>query len=398
LEHRDILQKWRFWPVICLAILYPINGSLIGLAIPLYFFRQGVDLIIIGLIIAGIPMTYCFSPLLFKNIGDKIGRKNCIIIALLGTSIAQLLFYFTLDPILFLISRLTEGLITGLFWTSLQSSISDNALHDHNKKLSRFNFGWNSGVLIGFLTGALILYFIDDIKIIFYVAPLLVFSATLISILFFQESKKYNLDMVDPDRITGHSNSNFSNSKDYNIPKILPILLVASFAFTKASINILYPIKSEIIGFEPYTVYLLASFAIMTQLVSTTFASYLSINSLKKASVISLFSLFIIFILFGINTDFIIFGILYLFLGFFAGILISFGLKLSLLLNVKHQTSKYSNILESSIGVAFLITPIFAAYLASTDLNLAFFTLSMGFAIFLIIGLILLNNLRMEKQ
>ena len=177
----------------------------------------------------------------------------------------------------------------------------------------------------------------------------------------------------------------------------MPILLVASFAFAKGSLNILYPIKSETIGFEPYTVYLLASFAIMTQLVSTTFASYLSINSLKKASVISLFSLFIIFILFGINTDFIIFGILYLLLGFFAGILISFGLKLSLLLNVKHQTSKYSNILESSIGVAFLFTPIFAAYLASNDLNLAFFTISMGFAVFLIIGLILLKNLRTEK-
>lgn len=398
MEYTDIHQKWRFWPVICLALLYPINNSLIALAIPLFFFRQGVDIRIIGLIVAGGSMTYCFSPLLFKNIGDKIGRKSCIIIALLGTSFAQLLFYFTLDPILFLISRLTEGLITGLFWPNLQSSISDNAFQDHNKKLSRFNFGWNSGVLIGFLTGALILFLVDNLKIIFYIAPLLVFSATLISIIFFQESKKLNLDNIDSNRISVPSNSNFSNSKDYHIPKILPILLVASFAFAKGSLNILYPIKSEIIGFEPYTVYLLASFALTTQLISTTFASYLSIKSLKKVSIICLFSLFIIFILFGMNTDFLIFAILYLLLGFFAGILISFGLKLSLMLNVKYQTSKYSNIIESAIGVTFLITPIFAAYLASVDLNLAFYTISMGFTIFLIIALILLINLRTEKH
>ena len=396
MEPGDSPQKWRFWPVICLALLYPINGALMSLAIPLYYYRQGLDIRFIGIIAAAVSMTYCFSPLLFKNVGDKISRKNCIIIALLGTSLAQLLFYFTLNPILFLISRLSEGLITGLYWTSLQSSISDNALHDHNKKLSRFNFGWTSGVLMGFLVGTLILYFIDDIKIVFYVAPLFIFSATLVSILFFQESKKYNLDALNQDQITRQSNSNFDHSKDYKIPKILPVLLVASFTFAKGSINILYPIKSEIIGFELYTVYMLGAFALITQIISTTFASYLSLNSLKRAAGICLFSLAIIFILFGINTNFLIFVILYLLLGAFAGILISFGLKLSLMLNVKHQTSKYSNMLESSTGVGYLFTPIFAAYLASNDLSLAFFTISAGFTIFLIIVVILLINLRPE--
>ena len=398
MESVDIYKKWRFWPVICLALLYPINGSLMSLAIPLYYYRQGLDIRFIGLIAAAISMTYCFSPLLFKNVGDKIGRKNGIIIALMGASLAQLLFYFTLNPFLFLISRLSEGLITGLYWTSLQSSISDNALHDHNKKLSRFNFGWTSGVLMGFLVGTLVLYFIDDIKIIFYIAPLFIFSATLISILFFQESKRYNLDALNPDQITRQSNSNFNHSQDYKIPKILPILLVASFAFAKGSINILYPIKSEIIGFELYTVYMLGAFTLITQIISTTFASYLSLNSLKKAAGMCLFSLAIIFILLGINTDFLIFIILYLLLGVFAGILISFGLKLSLMLNVKHQTSKYSNLLESAIGVGFLFTPIFAAYLASVDLTLAFFIISMGFTIFLIIVVILMVNLRLEQN
>jgi MFS family permease len=265
MEQINIQEKWRFWPVICIALLYPINNSLIALAIPLYFFRQGVDVRFIGLIAAGAAMTYSFSPLLFKNIADKLGRKFCVIIALLGTSLAQLVFYFTLNPMIFLISRMSEGLITGLFWPNLQASISDNAFQDHDRKLSRFNFGWNSGVLLGFLMGALVLFVIDDLKIIFFIAPVLVFAASLISILFFQESKKYNINTVTRDRITEHSNLNYNKSKDYRIPKILPILLVISFAFAKGSINILYPIKSEIIGFEPYTVYLLASFALSTQ-------------------------------------------------------------------------------------------------------------------------------------
>lgn len=396
MEHIDVTKKWCFWPVICIALLYPINNSLIALAIPLYFYRQGVDLTFIGLIAAGAAMTYCFSPLLFKNIADKIGRKSCIVIALLGTSLAQLIFYFTLDPTIFFISRLSEGLITGLFWPNLQASISDNAFQDHDRKLSRFNFGWNSGVLLGFLMGALVLFIIDDLKIIFFIAPVLVFSATLISILFFQESEKYNANTLDPDQIKGEANLNFENSKDYRIPKILPILLVTSFAFAKGSINILYPIKSEIIGFELYTVYLLASFALLTQLISTSFASYLSIKSLKKVTVVCLLSLIIIFIFFGITTNFLIFAVLYLLMGFFAGILISFGLKLSLMQNIKYQTSKYSNIIESAIGLAFLITPIFTAYLARYNLILAFYIISLGFALYLISSLILLRNLQRE--
>ncbi|MFX1445169.1 MAG: hypothetical protein ACFFHV_17275, partial [Promethearchaeota archaeon] len=65
--------------------------------------------------------------------------------------------------------------------------------------------------------------------------------------------------------------------------------------------------------------------------------------------------------------------------------------------NVKYQASKYSNILESSIGLTFLITPILAAYLASNDLTLAFYIISLGFTVFLVSSLILLRNLQTEE-
>jgi len=395
----DVRQDWRFWPVVCLALLYPINNSLIMLAIPLYFFRQGTDLIIIGFLVAGITLTYSFSPLIFRNIGDKIGRKSSIIISLLGTLIAQLIFYFTLDPLFFFISRVTEGFVTGLFWTNLQSSISDNALLDHKKKLSRYNFGWNTGVLLGFLTGALVLFFMnDDIKMIFYVAPIFIFISLLISIFFFKESKKVSIESanhLNREVALNSTNKNWEIEKLY-IPVILPILFVVAFSFAKGTINLLYPIKSEILGFAPYTVFLLSFLALIAQLITTTGSSYLSMNSLKKFSIISILVLIIIFIIFGVNSEFIIFAILYLILGFFGGILISFGLKLSVMLNIKKHTSRYSSTIESSIGITYLIAPIFVAFIADFQLTLAFFVVALVFIFFLVIGLIFLKKLEIN--
>ncbi len=67
-----------------------------------------------------------------------------------GISFSQVIFYFTLEPIPFLIARMIEGFMAGFIWPSITSSISDKKL-DHDKHLARFNFSWNAGLLTGFL-------------------------------------------------------------------------------------------------------------------------------------------------------------------------------------------------------------------------------------------------------
>ena len=389
-----ISQKWRFWPIMCLAFFYPINNSLVNLAIPLYFFNQGLEIFLIGFLVAGFFITYCFSPLLLNKMGDKLGRKRSIIIALLGTSIAQIIFYFTLEPLMFLISRMIEGFVMGLFWTSLQSSISDKNSTKNENYISRYNLSWNSGALLGFLVGTIILLNIDDVSIIFYTAPILIFINLIISIVFFQETKKHK----DNDETSQNLNvkSNFELNRIY-IPVVLPILLVLAFGLAKNSINFSYPIKSEIIGFQTYTVYLLAFLTILTQLISTTFATYLKITVLKKITVMSLVALIIINILLGINYNFFVFILLFLLLGLFAGTLYSFGLKLSILLNIQYHTSKYTSINESILGTTYLITPIICGYIAIINLNLSFYAISLGLFSMLILYSFFLKQMKLKN-
>ena len=91
-------QKWRFWPVILLTSFYTINSSLIMLGIPILFFQRGVSIEIIGFLSAAQIIAYCFSPLLFNKVSDKLGRKKSLIIATVGTSCTQITYYIILIP------------------------------------------------------------------------------------------------------------------------------------------------------------------------------------------------------------------------------------------------------------------------------------------------------------
>ncbi len=70
---KENYQQWRFWPLICLAFLYLINVALINLATPLYFFKQGTEIVIIGFLVVGSTITYCFSPILLYKLSKKLG-------------------------------------------------------------------------------------------------------------------------------------------------------------------------------------------------------------------------------------------------------------------------------------------------------------------------------------
>ena len=120
---------------------------------------------------------------------------------MIGATVAQLVFYATLDPIIFIIERLFEGLILGFFFPNLQASISDNAEIDHQKYLARFNLSWGIAGIFGLLFGTLVLQFIDDLRFLFYINPIFMAINVVIAIFFFQEtmSDKRETQNIDID-------------------------------------------------------------------------------------------------------------------------------------------------------------------------------------------------------
>jgi len=350
-------------------------------------------------------MTYCFSPILLGKISERFrfSRKKGVFFGVLGISVSQIIFYFSLEPIPFLISRVLEGFMAGLVWTNLQSTISDNAEHNHSKYMAIYNFSWNLGALLGFLVGAIMLFFLGDLLIIFYFSPFLLFINIFVILFFFEESakiKNLNCENETEERkmvgIINQSKQDIKTLSRYYIPSMIPVLFMVAFSIVRVCVLFTYPLKSEILGFEAYTAYLLSFLCLITQTFSITFASYLPLKHLKKVSIICVLISSIIVFFLGLNTNYVMFVILILLLGFFNGFLYSLGLKLFLYLNIQRETSKYSSICESAIGFTFLVAPIFAAFLTAAydDIDLCFYAFSVILFLILILNFVYFRKMR----
>lgn len=398
---QDKNRYWRFWPVIVLAFLYPANIGVVGLAIPLYYLKQGLSIQIIGYLSAGTSITYWFSPVLFTRISKRMGRKTSIIIATVGTMIAQGVFYISLEPTPILISRMIEGTVMGLYWANLQSSISDNPSADHSYYMSRYNISWNAGVVVGQVAGTIVLFLMDDLLIIFYISPILVILMVIISATFFQEQQvpeerpPEDIIVPAPQLITQPMKSSSANRDKHYIPILLPVLFVVAFVMGRQCVLFLYPIKSVALGYETFSVYFLSFMGIAFQMVSTSLASLIPYRRIRIVPLVTVSCMILIVLLFSITEVFIIFLLLFMIMGFCGGLMYSLGLKLFITLNVNRNTSIFSSLCESIIGLVFLIVPVILGYLVELNgLMLGFNVDAIVLSVVLVLIFIALRNYR----
>ncbi|MFW9783315.1 MAG: MFS transporter, partial [Candidatus Heimdallarchaeota archaeon] len=344
------------------------------------------------LLTTAMTLTYSLSPIMLNKISDKLGRRKSVIISLIGAACAQLIFYVTLNPVVFLIERLFEGFILGFFFPNLLASISDNPSIDHQKYLANFNLSWSIAVVIGLIFGTVLLLFTNNLKFIFYVSPVLLLINSLIAIFLFREPVATNHGILEENISLNHQKVN-----NYYIPVIVPLLLILYTSFASGNGTLLYPIRSANLAFHEASTYLVNIFATTGQTIAMYIASLLVIKRLKLLSAIILLGYSFLFIFFSINRIFYLFLILFTFSGLFYGFLYGTASKLFITLNVIKKTSKYSSISESSLGVTFFISQIYLGFFADINISLAYYILSLSLLVIFFVSLIFLRKLKQIK-
>jgi len=393
-------RKWSFWPVLLLAFIFALISPLIMIATPIYFFQQGVQIKIISFLSTAITITYSFSPIILNKISNKLGRKNSVIIATIGAAVAQFTYYITLDPLVFLLERLFEGFILGFFFPNLLASISDNPNLDHSKYLAKFNLSWSLATVFGLTLGTIILLFTNNLKVIFYISPIFLLINVFIAILFLKEPIESNNIANNPGSINvEESGLKILNQLDippvkFFIPVIIPVVYLLALSFASANVSFLYPIKSEILGFQVFSVYFLGIFSTSMQSLIMYIVGLINVKKLKLISIISVLIYVILVIFFAINKTYYIFLILFIISGTLAGIMYGTASKLFILLNVSRQTSIYSSISESLLGVAYFISQVSLGFVADIELGLAFYSLSLIMFILFLISVIYIRKLK----
>ena len=396
MTEQNVQTHWRFWPVLCLVFIFAFSSPIVMLAAPIYYIQQHVEIIFVSLLSTALTITYSISPIILNKISDRLGRRKSVIIALIGATGAQLVFFISLHPIVFLIERLFEGFILGFFFPNLQASISDNAEIDHQKYLARFNLSWGIAGVFGLLFGAVFLTFIDDLRFLFYINPIFLALNVVIAILFFQEPIHDEEDnqQIEIEVIRPEDHQKLLNSSNFYIPVILPLLFILGLSFASGNGTLLYPIKSEVLGFQPSSTFLVVVFATITQSLAMYLSNLVALKKLKLLTSLTLLIYALMFIFFIINEFYFIFIVLFMLSGFFYGILYGTASRLFLSLNIIKDTSIYSSISESSIGLFFFISQIILGIIAGINVNFAYISLSIILVLIFIINLIFQKNFK----
>ncbi|MEJ2276464.1 MAG: MFS transporter [Candidatus Lokiarchaeota archaeon] len=284
-------SKYRIYPLLLLGFFRVANIGMINLTIPIFFFQLGYSPGLIGIISASLNFVYIFSPLLFKNLPERIGNKASLVICLGAITFFQLFYQFTNNPYIFILLRLLEGLMLGLFWPVLNSSLSILTSLEKNKEgskqndlmgnklIRKYSLSWNLGSVASFLIGSFLLFFVANINLMFHISFIYIVICLILALLF-QEPKKNDYSNQEISLPT-HSNVEIKKPKYIYYSIFLPLFIILMYGFLEHSNGLIYPLKYEILKIPLFINYLSSFILITTQTIFTYTGMSISLGKLK---------------------------------------------------------------------------------------------------------------------
>jgi len=386
--------SYRAFPIFFLAFFRVANAVIVDLAFPLYYAQINLNPDIIGYVIAARALTYLFSPILLKDLPKRIGKKNCLLISGVTTLFVTIGYEISLDPIACFVLRFVDGFTLGLFWPVLMASIStvcnlDGMKENDDKKdnlMKRYSIAWNLGGIISYLIGTIMLFFVEDIFLIFHIA--LIFAIIqFLSNFFYMEPRT---ESSEQDNNPNDKNPNRENQREnIQFPIFLPFFMVMVYAFILGAIGLIYPLKSEMLQYAIFTNYLFFFIRMVTQTIMLSKTMEFSINMIKKFLPYVTIAICVSLLIMGLNENLIVFGILFGIIGVLFSFLYLLSFKMVIFRDMVENTNKNSVYFEATVGMFFFFGPIIGGYIATVDINLAFYILSItGLGAFLVIMLV----------
>lgn len=372
----------RVYPIFILAFLRVYIASASEYAILIHFSLININTEIIGIIVSIRSFAYLFSPLLFKNVPERIGHKMCLLISIGGFLFIYFMLQIFLNPLWCFFLLFLDGILLGLFWPVLISSVSFISNHPEiqkndvikDKLFKNYGLSQSIGGIISLLLGSILLYIFSDIILVLYMCFILAVISFII-VLRFQEPQKYEKSSIILNRKKGGESCLFPTNM--KIPLIFPMLLIAIYAISIGIVSLLFPLKSSLLNFAFYTIYFFSFIRSIAQMVSMAISMKFSLKTLKKLIPFSALMMSLSMFLMGLNSNLFLFGFLFILFGLSVSIFYVFSFKLIIFLNASKNSSKYSVYYETIFGLSFWVAPVIAGFIAAIEINFAFYLTSL---------------------
>ena len=394
-------NRFKTFPINFLAFLRVAIGVTIGLANPLFFIQENLDPNLIGLITSATAMAYLFSPFIFRKVHIKLGVKPTIVIATLGFLLVQIGFQITKHPLVVFFLLIFDGLFLGLFWPVLMAAISSiSNLNEYrvndrlkDKLMKVYSISWNLGGIFCYILGALVLYIIANIELMYIFALIFAIISFLISLILQDPTNHLEPEIIVPidERIKA-----LPKREQIKFPLLIPLVMVVIYGFLLGGVGLIYPIKSEFLLFPLFSNYLFFFLRMAAQTLVISKSMEFSIKTLKRLLHISNFITLITLVIMTISQNIFIFSILFCLFGIFNSFYYTLPFKLLVFRNIAENTSKYSIYFETMMGIGFFFSPIISGFLAESNVNLSFFFLSLISLVGFIFCLLTYKKIKIE--
>jgi MFS family permease len=178
---RAWLERWGDIVPLLLAefIVWLGFGALLPV-LPLYFTEQGVDLALLGLVIAAWPAARLVGEPLFGYLADRTARVPLMVIGLMATGIFSFLPLILTGPLAFVLLRAGAGLATAAYDPAARGYLTDATPPDRRgEAFGLYGAVQMGGLLLGPAIGALGAGFFGGISFVFVFGAVAAFLAAI---------------------------------------------------------------------------------------------------------------------------------------------------------------------------------------------------------------------------
>ena len=178
---RAWLERWGDIVPLLLAefIVWLGFGALLPV-LPLYFTEQGVDLALLGLVIAAWPAARLVGEPVFGYLADRTARVPLMVIGLIATGIFSFLPLIFTGPLAFVLLRAGSGLATAAYDPAARGYLTDATPQDRRgEAFGLYGAVQMGGLLLGPAIGALGALYFGGISFVFVFGAVAAFLAAI---------------------------------------------------------------------------------------------------------------------------------------------------------------------------------------------------------------------------
>jgi len=344
-------------PPYIISLLSGIVMSLSMIYLPLYAYGLGANEVEVGFIAGAHSLTYVFMPILLGRLSDRIGYKRSILYGAVIVSTVYLSYFYVINPLLFIPLKAVEGTGWAFIWPSLIAYFSGN-----RKRLRVYNMMWSFGVVASPYIGGFITQ-----QSSFRNAFILSLSMMILSFLL-----GATLPSINRIRTKVKTASTFSSIRKNN-KELTLFLFPFMFGFIMLTVFTFFPIYAKEKGFDVIE----ASSILTLSNLARFIAFLLPITIHKMFSGVKSLRLFTL-LLGLIPTAIALYPNIYflyielILLGLFSGLLYM-SMQYKILQLDAENRGLFAGIIESTIGMGFLLAPTIGGFVASVDISYPFF-------------------------